>query len=166
MRIRRSSESMKNRRLVTFILLAIPLVGAVAALFLYSKDISEAGCPELNRHLTDDENVISAINQLVVYDRPAEAFDTTGVIYRIDNYRSSELFLREFSDCCEVYKGGPEDFFTPITWWEKFTGSAASVVKLRYRQTVRHKDGRIEVRPVLRYEILDACGKVVTSRRD
>ena len=166
MRVRRGGESMKNRRLVTFILLAILLVGAVPVLSLYSKELSEAGCPELNRHLTDDENVVSAINQLVVYDRPTEVFGTTEVLYRIDNYRSSEIFLREFPDCCEVYKGGPEDFFTPITWWEKFTGSAASVVKLRYRQTVRHKDGRIEVRPVLRYEILDACGKVVTSRRD
>ena len=73
------------------------------------------------------------------------------------NYVFAEKFISDNPDCCSIYRGSPNDYFSPETFEQYMTRTFAKVVKINFMAEDR-SDGGLSGRPRTYYVKLDACG--------
>lgn len=80
--------------------------------------------------LSDSEFITAAIAQSIRASENSPYFIQTS--RRTSNYKFAPEFLMRHPDCCSIYRGFPNDYFSPETFEQYMTRTFAKVVKINF----------------------------------
>ncbi|MBP2487365.1 hypothetical protein JOH50_003092 [Rhizobium leguminosarum] len=104
--------------------------------------------------LSDSEFITAAIAQSIRASENSPYFIQTS--RRTSNYKFAPEFLMRHPDCCSIYRGFPNDYFSPETFEQYMTRTFAKVVKINFMKE-NIVNGAYVGRLTSHYVKLDAC---------
>lgn len=106
--------------------------------------------------LSDNEFVVAAVAQSIRPSTNSQFYKQSSKL-RAD-YVFAEKFIRENPDCCSIYHGDPDDYFSTETFYQHLTRKFAKVVRIKFEKEDVN-GGVFFGRSAAYYVKLDECAK-------
>ncbi|EJZ19868.1 hypothetical protein RCCGEPOP_18018 [Rhizobium sp. Pop5] len=104
--------------------------------------------------LSDNEYIRAAVAQSIKPSARSPYYLQSSKLK--SNYNFADKFIAENPGCCSIYRGDPQDYFSPETFEQFLTRTVARVVKINFTKE-NLSNGVYVGNPASHYVKLDAC---------
>jgi len=105
--------------------------------------------------LSDGEFIRAAVSQSIQASKNSPYYRQSSSLK--SNYIFAGKFISDNPECCSIYRGNPNDYFTPESFSEYMTRTVARIVKIQFIKENR-SNGSYFGMPAAYYVKMDACG--------